>query len=251
DFILIREMTWASMKSRYRNTFAGFLWVIFNPLLMYLVQSIVFMKVLKINVEHYLLFLLSGLTPWLFFVTAVSMSTPILQEKRELLASFKINPANIVLSSVLDNLVNFITVFFILFFVLFFSYSEVLNITGLLLLPLPTLILLISISTICFLLAFTQIFLQDTRFIVQFFISILFFLTPIFYPVSFVPVEYRWLVEINPLYILIRPFRLCLYNFSWGEFGDAMSVAVGLTAILFFTAYMQWRLKRNEFYLVM
>ena len=238
------------MKARYRRTVAGFLWVILNPLLMYFVQSVIFMKVLKISVENYLLFLLSGLTPWLFIVTAVSMCTPILQEKRNILVSFKTSPVNIVMSSVLDNLVNFIAVFFILFFILFFKYNDVLSITGLFLLPLSSLVLFVAISTVCFLLAFTQVFLRDTRFIVQFFTSILFFLTPIFYPISFIPEGYRWLASINPVYILIRPFRLCLYNFSWEEYGHAITLASGLTIILLFFAYMQWRLKRNEFYLV-
>ena len=250
DFILIREMTWATMKSRYRSTFAGFLWVILNPLLMYFVQSIVFMKVLRISIDNYLLFLLSGLTPWLFIVTAVSMCTPILQEKRNILISFKTSPSNVIMSSVLDNLVNFIAVFFILFFILLFTHKDALNMTGLLLLPFPCLILFIAVSSMCFLLAFTQVFLHDTRHIVQFFISILFFLTPIFYPVSFIPVGYQWVASVNPVYILIRPFRACLYSFTWQEFYSSMMVAIGLCFVLLFFAYIQWRLKRNEFYLV-
>ena len=243
-------MTLGSMKARYRGTFAGFLWVIINPLLMYFIQSIVFKTFLKIDVDHFFLFLLSGLTPWMFLVTTVSMATPILLEKRNILVSFKTSPFNIILSCVLDNLINFIAVFLILFVILSYYFSSIIDIVGLLLLPLATLVLFIGVTILSFLTSFAQVFYRDTRFIVQFFISILFFMTPIFYPVEFIPSSWRWIALVNPVYIIIKPFRSCLYDYSWPVFIHEISMASLLVLILCLISWLQWRLKKNEFYLV-
>ena len=59
-------LTIANMKSRYRRTFAGFIWVIMNPILVFLIQNFVFRNILNIKIDHYVLFLLGGLLPWIF-----------------------------------------------------------------------------------------------------------------------------------------------------------------------------------------
>ncbi len=87
----IRDLTFASIKSRYRKTWAGFLWVILNPLLQFGVQSLVFKRFLKLDIPNYFLFLLGGLLPWIFFTSTVQMGTPIVVNQASLMKSFKIN----------------------------------------------------------------------------------------------------------------------------------------------------------------
>ena len=70
------SLTLANMKARYRKTFAGFLWVILNPIILYSVQSVVFRKILKIELPDYSLFLLGGLLPWIFITSTLEMSIP-------------------------------------------------------------------------------------------------------------------------------------------------------------------------------
>ena len=79
--IFIRQLislTFANMKARYRKTLAGFIWVILNPIILYSVQSIVFRKILKIDVPDYSLFLMGGLLPWIFITNTLEMSIPYL-----------------------------------------------------------------------------------------------------------------------------------------------------------------------------
>src|ERR1035437_5970491 len=84
----VRALTVANLKSRYRKTFVGFLWVILNPLILYGVQSLVFMKFLKLQVPNYTLFLLSGLLPWVFIVQSVEMCTSLIVINGKLFKSF-------------------------------------------------------------------------------------------------------------------------------------------------------------------
>src|SRR4051812_48169864 len=59
-------LTLANLKTRYRNTSLGFLWVLLNPILIYGAQSYAFGRILKLDVSHYNLFLVTGLIPWIF-----------------------------------------------------------------------------------------------------------------------------------------------------------------------------------------
>ena len=84
-WVQVWELTVASLKSRYRKTFAGFLWVVLNPLMMFGVQSLVFKTFMKIQVPDYHLFLLGGLLPWIFFSSTIQMGTPIFVTQSHLL----------------------------------------------------------------------------------------------------------------------------------------------------------------------
>src|SRR5665647_1643549 len=91
-WIQVKDLTVASLKSRYRKTWAGFVWVILNPLLMFGVQSLVFKRFLGLQIPDYYLFLLGGLLPWIFMSSTIQMGTPIFVTQAQLLRSFKINP---------------------------------------------------------------------------------------------------------------------------------------------------------------
>jgi ABC-type polysaccharide/polyol phosphate export permease len=55
----VRTLTSASIRSRYRNTFVGLLWVVISPVIMFSVQGYVFKSIMHINVDHY--------PAWVFF----------------------------------------------------------------------------------------------------------------------------------------------------------------------------------------
>jgi lipopolysaccharide transport system permease protein len=243
----VMELAWANMKARYRKTYAGFVWVIINPLMSYGAQSLVFKTFLKLNIPNYFLFLLGGLLPWIFIVQTVDMCTTIFTRNAPLLRSFKVNPTIILFSQILDNLFNFLVAFLILLIpivLIFDSFTP-----GMTLLPVAIVILMVGTFGISWLLSIGQIFYRDIPYVVQFMTSILFFLTPIFYPRSYVPDNYQWMIEINPFFAIIHPFRLCIHDFDLDQFllvaakGGAVSVGI------FLLAFFYWRKKRNEFYL--
>lgn len=242
--IQIREMTLASLKARYRKTWAGFIWVILNPLLMFGVQSLVFKRFLNLQVEEYYLFLLGGLLPWIFFSQTVQMATPIYVTQSQVLKSFKINPMVILSSQVLDGFINFIATFVLILLPVFFATNR--DIAVLFLIPLSLIPLLLGTLSLSVVLSTWNVFFRDTNFITGFVFSLLFFLTPIFYPKEFVPAEWQWIVHINPVMYFVDPFRSAIYSPSqfWYLLLKSMGVA------LFFTGYaiFIWRKNRNEFY---
>lgn len=241
-------LTRSSLKARYRNTLGGFLWVIVNPLAIYGVQSLVFKTFLKIDLPNYYLFLLAGLLPWIFISMSLRMSVPIFEEKRSLLKSFKLNPLVLIYTQLLDNLINFILPFSTLLIALSF-FGEGMSWQGMLTVPFAVFSLILGLLPLCWMLSVLQIFYKDIRFIVEFVLSFLFFLTPIFYPRSFIPSEWQFLVDYNFIYILIEPFFYSVYQFDWGLFLLSLFRSLGSSLIIYLMAYFLWRNKRNEFYL--
>jgi lipopolysaccharide transport system permease protein len=242
------EFTHASLKSRYRKTFAGFLWVLLNPVIMFGVQSIVFKKFLRLALPDYYLFLVGGLIPWIFMSQSINMTASVLTSHGGLLKAFKIHPIVIVISSFLDSLINFL-LSSIIMTIPIILLSDVGPQWGILLTPFALIPLIVGTFAMASFVGILNVFYRDTSFILGFVFSVLFFLTPIFYPIEYVPENFRWIIEFNPFYHFITPYRLALYqDFSVDWFlpwGKAMLWAIGLSLISIYF----WRKKQNELFI--
>lgn len=243
----IKKLAIANMKSRYRKTFAGFLWVVMNPILMYGAQSIAFRTFLKLELDNFFVFLLGGLLPWIFISQTLDMTTNYLASSGGLIRSFNIDPLVMLLSQVLDNFFNFLFAFAFLLIPL--SLSKIDSFYGFFFLPIGLLILVAGVISLSWFLAVTQVFLKDTKFVVQFLLSVTFFLTPVFYPISYVPEEYRIFIEFNPFYALIEPVRATIYNFEPGHMLYAFGKGLAFVAFFIAISVWNWKVKKNEFYL--
>jgi lipopolysaccharide transport system permease protein len=240
------ELTQASMKSRYRKTWAGFLWVVLNPLLMFGVQSLVFRKFLRLDIPDYFLFLLGGLLPWIFISSTIQMGTPVFVSQAQLLRSFKINPWVLLAAQVMDSFINFMASFVIIMLPFYLLSDK--SVASLFLLPVALVPLLIGTLSITISLAILNVFYRDINFVMGFIFSLLFFLTPVFYPKSYVPQEFQLLIELNPVIYFIDPFRIIIHS---SNFEELIPVLVkSLAAALAFTvvAIVIWKRKQNEFY---
>jgi ABC-type polysaccharide/polyol phosphate export permease len=120
---------------------------------------------------------------------------------------------------------------------------------GLIYFPLALINILLGTIGIVSILATSQVFFRDTKFIVPFFTSIMFFLTPIFYPRNFVPSGFQWAVDMNPLYGLINPMRMCIFEFNREAFFFELGKGVMWSTLFVILAIVVWRSKKNEFYL--
>jgi ABC-type polysaccharide/polyol phosphate export permease len=242
----VSQLTVANLKARYRKTAAGLLWVVLNPLILYGVQATVFTKVLHIDLDNYLLFLVSGLLPWTFISGSFQMGTSSIVMNGRLLKAYPVSPAVYLVAQILDNFINFLVAFALIFAPVWIQQPG--SPLGLLLLPVGLLILVIGVFGMTLFLATTHVFFRDTAFLVQFMLSVAMFATPIFYPIEFVPGNLRWLADVNPLLHLIAPFRRCLYDFDPGLFlaEAARGALVAGGALL--VATLLWRSRRNAIF---
>lgn len=244
---IIFDLINTSLRSRLRKTIAGFVWVILNPIITYLVHCFLLSKILNIHINNIGTFLLAGVLPWSFFNNTIEMSIAHLANSKTILQTFNLKPNILIISQVLENFILSSISFLIVILCLFFI--EPFNVHKLLYILIPAFYILIFTFLISFILAFLNIFYRDIKFIASFFLSILFFLTPIFYPESLFPQSFSYLYQYNPIYIIIKPMRFILHENSYENFFHIVFLKP-LLVILITTLITNfiWNKYKHEFY---
>lgn len=242
----VRSLTGANLKARYRKTFAGFIWVTLNPIVMYLAQALVFSELLKLQLQDYGYYLFSGLVPWIFVSQTLEMTVGLFVNHGLMIKAFPVNPLVYLVSQLADNLINF--VMWLILGVVVFSFSSNLVHWEIVLLPIPVGLMALGVFGFSWLGATLQVFLRDTRFLLSFVLGFGYYLTPIFYPIEALPHYFKFIVLMNPVYHLIRPIRVLIYNYSLAEFYSACVWSVTVVIFTNSLAYLFWKWKRNEVY---
>lgn len=241
---IIRELSMASLKSRFRQTWGGLFWVLMNPILTYLVHCFFLASILKVNLPNLPLYLIGGVLPWTFFSTTIDMAPNTLINSRQLLFSFSISPFVIVSIMVMENFITFIMSFLILTIILLFFYNYPL--TNIFFFPFAVLFLFIFTALFATSIAILNVFYRDVRFIVSFCLSILFFMTPVLYPEEKFPADYKWIVDYNLIYKVILPLRSCIYEFnSTLDLTLVLNAAMAIVTMFLITTLI-WKKYKNE-----
>lgn len=244
---VIKTLTIAELKNRYRNTIAGLLWVMINPIILFSVHALIFKHILKINVDKYYIFLLSGLLPWVFMSSMLTQTVSVFITRRESLLAYQIHPISLIISKALDNFINFIIPFTFLFILLWLNNDF--SLIGLAFIPFLMIIMLIGIVGLTVILSTLQVFFRDIEYIIQFVVNIMFFLTPIFYPRRLIPENFQFFVDLNPFYGFIRGFKAALWNFNSTEIISSIIHASGFAILISFFSLIIWKKFKNELYL--
>jgi len=221
---LIRNLVVRDLKVRYRNSVLGVLWSLVNPLLMMAVFTVVFTVMTPSNIRKFPVFALCALLPWNFFSSSVIGSIRSIVDNAPLVRKVYFPREVLPISIVLANLVNFLIALIVLFaFILLFRVPLT---VWALLLPLVIIVQVIFTIGVGLILATVNVFYRDTQVIMEVLMLAWFFLTPIFYPISILPHNYRlwglnidvwrWTHILNPMASLIATYRVILYGNGYG-----------------------------------
>lgn len=220
---LIWQMTRREVAGRYRGSILGLAWSFFYPLLMLAVFTFVFGVVFKarwgVDIEQtnldFALILFVGMTMFnLFSECAARASTLItgnVSYVKKVVFPLEILPA-VILGSALFH-------WFVSFLVLTLASLLIKGSIPLtaLLMPLIVFPLAIACLAIVWFLSSLGVYLRDVGQVIAVFLTILQFLSPVFYPISALPSEYqKWLLA-NPLTFVIEQSRAV---FIWGQYPD-------------------------------
>lgn len=206
---LLIELIKSDLKTKYKNTLLGFLWMLFEPLVIMTVLYIVFSKFMRFQMEFYALYLLSGITAWRLFVNATSSGMVSLYRNREMVLKVRLPRMLLPISVVMSNS---LTAFFefIIYILLFILMKKAFDPVMLLFIPFM-LLYVIMITGISFILSVTYVFFKDIKPGWDILIQVLFFLCPIFYPLSIIPMKYFDIYLLNPIAVFIMGFHDILY----------------------------------------
>jgi ABC-type polysaccharide/polyol phosphate export permease len=203
---LLATLTARELKARYRGSALGFLWSLINPLLLLAVYSAVFGWILQPvrggGVEPYALFLVSGLFPWIWFSSSLLEGSASLVTHAGLIRK-ALFPAELLPTvAVAANLVHFLLALPVALAALAIGRALGYPVAGWGTLALPAVVLVqlpLAAGLALGLAALTAHF-KDMRDILANLLTLLFFATPILYPLEAVPVAWmRALVRANPL----------------------------------------------------
>ncbi|MBV8359248.1 MAG: ABC transporter permease [Deltaproteobacteria bacterium] len=233
---LLYFLAWRDVKVRYKQTVLGAAWAILQPLLTMVVFTVLFGRLARMPTdgEPYPLFCYTALLPWNFFVTAVSNSSSSLVANNNLITKVYFPRLVIPAAAVSAGLVDLAIASAVLM-VMMPCYGIGLHPALLMLGPLVAATTLFAAAVGAWSAAMNVKY-RDVRYALPFAIQILMFLTPIIYPVSFVPTRWRWALGLNPMSGIVQGFRDAVFGrpFQWTALALSFSMAAGLALLAAF-----------------
>jgi ABC-type polysaccharide/polyol phosphate export permease len=171
---------------------------------------LVFSAFLHVDIEHYPIYLLAGLMPWMWLSGALQQSTTALVDGRMYVGKTVFPIEVLVLVPVLSHGCNFICSIpvLLLFAVLFKVHLG----WSLLALPLLTLIELVIVYALSLLSASLYVFYRDVQQLIGYALTAMFFMLPIFYGARAVPPSFSFLLHANPLAAMIVSYQDAIYR---------------------------------------
>ncbi len=219
---LVKNLVIKQLKVRYKSSSLGFLWSLLNPLLMMLVYSAVFSRMVRggaEGIDNYAAFLVVGLFTWNFFAGSLSDSVNAFMGNASLIKKVYFPRIILPVSSVLTNLVNYLLSLAVVFILL--GIWGIYPNWSVLYLPAVILIMLLICAGFSFLLATLNVIFRDIEHMIQVGLLAWFFMSPVIYVPweDFIPARFHDLYLLNPMARLIISFQDILY------FGEAPSLA--------------------------
>ncbi|MEO8025406.1 MAG: ABC transporter permease [Bryobacteraceae bacterium] len=198
SFFVLQQLVLKDFRIRYRNMSLGLLWSLINPLVMMGMLVFIFSYVQKPSVSQpaFPVFILCGLVPFNFFTGAWISGTVSVVDSQALIKKVPVPRELVPIAAVLSNGVHLL-IQLALLFVFLFAYGRGPNIHWF---WLPV-IWILDIVFVCGLALFTSavnVFIRDTRYVVESANLILFWLVPIFYSFASIPAQYHNLYRFNP-----------------------------------------------------
>jgi len=240
---LIWELAKRDLKLRYKNSALGFLWSLLNPLMMMIVLSLVFMYFLKFGIEHFPAFLIIGLVSWRFFGgTALALQSIVGNADlvRKVYFPREILTISCVLSIFVSTLLESLLLL-ILLPILGVNLSFLV-----LLLPVLLILQLIFVLGVSFILSSLYVYYRDIAHIWDVVTQAGFYLTPILYPLSFIPAKYLNLYMLNPMAWFVLAYKDILFYKKMFSFFD-LGVMLAVSLFFLFTGYYLFKRLEPKF----
>lgn len=224
DWELIRNLTRRHIAAKYRGSILGLLWVVATPLIMLTIYtyvfSIIFAKRWDMILDgktNFALFLFAGLCCHQLIAECLSRAPSLLLENKnyvkKVIFPLSTLPWILVLSASFTFCVNLAIL--LIMYLLMFGLPP----PTMLLLPLGLLPLLMLAAGLTWVFSALGVFFRDLKHVTTILVTLLLFLTPIFYPLQAVPEQYRIFVRINPLAEIVEMVRSLTF---YGQMPDVL-----------------------------
>lgn len=231
DLYAYRELLKSNVKKeirgKYKGSFLGILWSFVNPLLMTLVYALVFPYLLRgSGYEHYTTFLIIGILPWNWFTTCISQGTFTVLGNGGIIKKVyfprEILPISVVTSGIVNYLISCLVMF------IFLICSGIGFSKYIVFFPIVMIAQYLLTLGIIFITGAINVYVRDLEYIINFFIQMLFYGTPILYSADmFMGTKIEFLVKMNPMATIINSYKDIFY---WQNMPHIKSLLIVLVA---------------------
>lgn len=201
--------------SKYKQTILGPLWFIVQPVLTTVMFTIVFGNIAKISTDNlpHTLFYLSGIVSWSYFASCLNTTSNTFVANAGIFGKVYFPRLTMPISVVISNLVQFFIQFcllvcFMIYFKIAGAHFELTKYVFLL----PVLLVLMAALGLGFGIIISSLTTKyrDLTHLVSFGVQLWMYATPIIYPLSSIPDEYKIYSVLNPLTPIVETFRYAL-----------------------------------------
>lgn len=243
---LLGQLVNRDFKIKYKRSILGVAWSFINPLMMMLVQYVIFSTLFKSDTQNYPVYLITGTILFSFFNEASGFGLTSITSNASLIKKVYIPKYIYPLSKLISSLINFGISLILLAIIMIitkcqFSVNLFLLIFDVLCLVMFTFGVILVLSTL-------NTFFQDTAFIWGVISSIWMYFTPIFYTERIIPEKFIQLYHLNPLYQYINFARTCIID---AQAPDLMCYIYCLapSVVMLFIGLVVFRRKQDRFVL--
>ena len=219
SFVLARDqisvLIAKDFKLKYNSSALGFLWSILVPTLTSVVYYFVFGIMMRFDAPNYLLFLMSGTFLWQFFSNVVMMSGGVLMGNVGLLKKTSFNRALLVRGTFYTESIHFLlTVFVLLGMMAFYGLAPdfATFVPNFVVVMASLYLLSIGIGHAY---AACNLHFRDLERIVSIVLMMWMFCSPVFIPLTAYPDDYKWVLDYNPLAMILIIWRDIFYTPGW------------------------------------
>ncbi|GBE57250.1 teichoic acid translocation permease protein TagG [bacterium BMS3Abin01] len=251
-FGLVRELILTDFKLKYKASFFGYLWSLGKPLMFFGVLLVVFTKFFKIggSIPNYPVYLLLGIVLWTFFTEATITSLTSIVGKGDLIRKVYFPRIILTVTASLTALITLLLNLVVFFIFMAFSKVSLTAASPLFILILIEFIIF-TIGVSLYLASFFVRF-RDIAHIWEVTIQVLFYATPILYPLSFVPDRYQSVIMLSPLSQIIQDSRYLLISNETSTAFDVLSFPFSLIpyllpVVIFISGYWFFEREASRF----
>lgn len=241
---LFYELVKKDIKLKYRNSYIGILWSMLNPLLMMIILTVIFSAVFRNNIEYYPVYVLTGRLIYTIFSESTKFSLDSIIMNSNLLKKVYVPkyffPLSRVCSSFIINMVSLVPVYIVMLIIGMSINWKIVFIV------IPLGLLFIFTIGVALILSALNVFYRDIKHLYSVILTLIMYSMPIFYPAEIIPEKYRFLFELNPLFIILRMFRQIIMNNSLPIMHDVI-ICISFSVISLFLGFLFFYKKQDRF----